>query len=191
MPCRPGFTPVTAEVHAGGVYVGTVDIRVPDAPFALSAPRRGMTPASINGSKSRHATPSSPMATARLAMGRHPRVAPDLPHEAAGGGVVEISRFEDRVTTRPRLGGRGHEADCVGGRQSEVARMVGQPQPAKRSPKGSMIVTVESGRDDASERNLGPVKRSPSVHLVDSVRDLMLRSGGGSRRACADHRKSG
>ena len=34
-PWRPGFTPVTALVHAGGVYVGTVDSSVPLAPRFL------------------------------------------------------------------------------------------------------------------------------------------------------------
>ena len=63
-PWRPGLTPVTALVHAGGVYVGTVDTNVPLAPCFFSAASLGIVPSSSIGSSRCHAAPSSPITTA-------------------------------------------------------------------------------------------------------------------------------
>src|SRR5687767_5426166 len=121
MPCRPGFTPVAAEVHAGGVYVGTVEASVPHAPLSRSAARRGMAPASIIGSRRCHAAPSRPMTTAfgdiRSSLGLAPHVADD----PARSSFVQTRGLDDRVAPGARLGGMEEDAAGVVQREAEVA----------------------------------------------------------------------
>src|SRR5262245_47950531 len=60
-PCRPGFTPVAIETHAGGVYEGIVDRRIDEIPRRRMLPSAGMTPERIKGSSTRKVAPSRPM----------------------------------------------------------------------------------------------------------------------------------
>src|SRR5262245_35108126 len=59
-PCRPGFTPVAIETHAGGVYDGMVDRRIEEMPRRRMLSRAGMTPDRIKGSSTRNVAPSNP-----------------------------------------------------------------------------------------------------------------------------------
>src|SRR3712207_2737796 len=101
MPWRPGFTPVAADVHAGGVYVGTVEASTPAAPVDLRLARCGMTPASISGSIRCHAAPSRPM-TAALSITRR-TLRPDICNQTAYGALVEIRLLEDREAPGTRV----------------------------------------------------------------------------------------
>src|ERR671914_745575 len=181
MPWRPGLTPVTAEVHAGEVYVGTVEARIPYAARPRMAARRGMTPASIIGSSRCHATPSRPMTTA-LTGGM--LVGPQAAHEPPRSCRVEVRVFEDREAAGPCprcLEDDGHHL-VLG--ETEVGGMPREAEPREGGPQAvEVFVIVERGRDHAPERDLSAVQRAAPVDLVDRVADLVFRAGGGSRRA--------
>src|SRR6185369_4343897 len=65
MLCFPGFFPVAADVHAGGVSAGSVLRRSADAPSARRRAKVGSFPCSTHGLISWNVAPSRPTTTIR------------------------------------------------------------------------------------------------------------------------------
>src|SRR6266508_1127649 len=64
-PWEPGLTPVTIDVHAVGVYAGTVERSVPQAPRRANSPRNGRAPSRAQYSTNPGAAPSRPITRTR------------------------------------------------------------------------------------------------------------------------------
>src|SRR5262249_20557609 len=61
IPCRPGLTPVTSDVHAGKVAGGSVERSGPQAPRVISRSRVGRWPAAAHGATRSSVAPSRPI----------------------------------------------------------------------------------------------------------------------------------
>src|SRR5205085_7504689 len=95
-PWRPGFTPVTSDVHAGNVAAGTVDRSRPHAPRASSAPSAGSSPAATRGRTRSSVAPSSPITSSGVIV-----TAPPAP-----GGSLDVAERAQPLAL-PGRGGAG------------------------------------------------------------------------------------
>src|ERR671936_288332 len=106
-PWRPGFTPVTSDVHAGEVAAGIVERSRPQAPSVIRRASTGSRPAAAQGPTRSSVAPSSPMTRSGVfttSVDVAERLQPLLGGRVGArllGGARVCARLQDRA---PELG---------------------------------------------------------------------------------------